>query len=639
MCGIAGYSGRKIPGLMSQMLDLIRHRGPDDDGRLEERDIHLGMVRLSIIDLSGGHQPIANEDGTVHVVFNGEIFNYIELKKELEEKGHQFKTNSDTETIVHAYEEYGTSFAHKLNGMFSIAIWDQRNKTLLLYRDRFGVKPLFYSALPTGLVFGSEIKTLRVHPAVGKELDYEALSHYLSLRNVPAPFTIYRDIRALLPGQMLTWNEERGVELARWYELPTEIKWHDQDENVLVERIDDLLRDAVRLRLRSDVSYGAYLSGGIDSSTVVAITCEYSPAPVKTFTLAFADAPEHKRDAYFARQIAERYSTEHHECVMSSADLQSELPSVIRHLDQPFAGVISSFWLSRFMKQYVTVALSGDGADDMFGSYGHHRLVWPLSQMRRANENGNSDAEVDLSFFKGREDFVKSLAQYPPWEWRLAYGAFMEHEKYQLLTPKGRELLLPYSTSGFLKDIYQRSDPSADELNKMLYLDVNTLLPNEILYFNDMLSMAHSMEVRTPFLDYRLAELACSIPGSLKIRDGKLKYILRKVAARYVPQEILDRPKEGFVLPKNTWLRQGLTGLIDNVLSPERLALHGYFDYEYISKLVANFMKGDDALTFRVWSLIVFQLWYEDYLAEDLSKNDEYAILQNRETAVYNNLV
>jgi asparagine synthase (glutamine-hydrolysing) len=287
----------------------------------------------------------------------------------------------------------------------------------------------------------------------------------------------------------------------------------------------------------------------------------------------------------------------------------------------------------------VTVALSGDGADDMFGSYGHHRLVWPLAQMQRNRENGNSRSDVDLSLFKGREDFVKGLAQYPPWEWRLAYGAFMEHEKEQLLTPLGRNLLMPYSTTGLLKAIYERCDPRADELNKMLYLDVNTLLPNEILYFNDMLSMAHSMEVRTPFLDYRLAELACSIPGSLKIRDGKLKYILRKVAARYVPQEILDRPKEGFVLPKNTWLRQGLAGLIDNVLSPERLALHGYFDYEYISRLVSDFLKGDDALTFRIWTLIVFQLWYEDYLAEDLSKNDEYAILRNCETALYNNLV
>ena len=639
MCGIAGYSGREIPELMPQMLNLIRHRGPDDDGTFDDGNIHLGMVRLSIIDLSGGHQPISNEDDTIHVVFNGEIFNYVELKAELEAKGHRFKTNSDTETIVHAYEEFGASFANKLNGMFSIAVWDKRKRTLLLYRDRFGVKPLFYSTRDHSLVFGSEIKTLRVHPAVGRELDYEALSHYLSLRNVPAPFTIYRDIRALLPGQMLTWNEEQGARLSRWYNLPTVVAFDESDEDALVERIDELLRDAVRLRLRSDVNYGAYLSGGIDSSTVVAITSEYSPSAVKTFTLAFADSPDHKRDAFYARQIAQKYSTEHHEFVMSSADLQNELPAVIRHLDQPFAGVISSFWLSRFMKQYVTVALSGDGADDTFGSYGHHRLVWPLAQLKRARENGGANGEVDLSFFKGREDFVANLAQYSPWEWRLAYGAFMEHEKAQLLTARGREELMPHSTASFLKDTYQRCDPRADDLNKMLYLDINTLLPNEILYFNDMLSMAHSMEVRTPFLDYRLVELACSIPGSLKIRQGKLKYILRRVAARYVPQEILDRPKEGFVLPKNTWLRSGMSGLLNDVLSPERLSVHGYFKPERVASLIADFMKGDDALTFKIWTLLVFQLWYEDYLAEDHSTPDTYAIAELARPSSFKNLL
>jgi asparagine synthase (glutamine-hydrolysing) len=290
---------------------------------------------------------------------------------------------------------------------------------------------------------------------------------------------------------------------------------------------------------------------------------------------------------------------------MSASELQNELPLVVRHLDQPFAGVISSFWLSRFMKQYVTVALSGDGADDMFASYGHHRLVWPLQQMR------NSSPNVDLSFFKGREDFVRGLAQYPPWEWRLAYGAFMEHEKQRLLTPLGHEVLSPYDTREFLKEIYERSDPNTDDLNKVLYLDINTLLPNEILYFNDMLSMAHSMEVRTPFLDFRLVELACSIPGSLKIRDGKLKYILRKVAARYVPQEVLDRPKEGFVLPKNTWLRAGMSSLPREILSQERLALHGYFEPKQVNSLIDGFLAGDDALTFKLWTLIVFQIWYE----------------------------
>jgi asparagine synthase (glutamine-hydrolysing) len=600
--------------MTKRMLDRIRHRGPDDDGEYSNDQVHLGMVRLSIIDLSGGHQPLTNEDGTIWVVFNGEIFNYIELRQELEQKGHTFKTSSDTETIVHGFEEYGPAFAHKLNGMFTIALWDSRDESLYLYRDRYGVKPLFYSTVSQPLVFGSEIKTLLCHPGISREIDYEALNHYLSLRNIPAPFTIYRDIRALLPGEMLTWNSREGARVSRWYELPTAIKFGEHDEDSLVDRIDELLRDAVRLRLRSDVSYGAYLSGGIDSSTVVAITSEYSSQPVKTFTLAFADSPEHKRDAYYARQVAERYGTEHHECVMGWTDLQNELPSVISHLDQPFAGVISSYWLSRFMKQYVTVALSGDGADDMFASYGHHRLVAPLAQLK-ANSNGHAHGPVDLSFFKGREDFVSSLSQYDPWEWRLAYGAFMEHEKARLLTTQGRELMRPCQTAEFLKSVYQRCNVDADELNKMLYLDINTLLPNEILYFNDMLSMAHSMEVRTPFLDYRLAELACSIPGSLKIRQGKLKYILRRVAARYVPQEILDRPKEGFVLPKNTWLREGMSGLLDDVLSPERLSIHGYFNYEYIASLIGSFRKGDDALTFKIWTLLVFQLWYEEHLS------------------------
>lgn len=616
MCGIVGYSGAKIDGLITRMLDKIRHRGPDDDGEYSDTKIQLGMVRLSIIDLSGGHQPMSNEDGTVQVICNGEIFNYVELRSELEAKGYRFRTSSDTETIIHAYEEYGVSFAHKLNGMFAIALWDTRRQRLLVLRDRFGVKPMFYANGGGALIFGSEIKTVRCHPLVGSELDSAALSHYLSLRNIPAPYTIYRDIRALLPGQMISWTEQDGIKLSRWYELPTAPQWVDEDEEVLVDRIDELLRDAVRIRLRSDVKYGAYLSGGIDSSTVVAITSEYSPAPVKTFTLGFADSPAHKRDAYFARQVAERYSTEHHECVMSSTDLQTELPAVIRHLDQPFAGVISSYWLSRFMKQHVTVALSGDGADDMFGSYGHHRLVWPLAALRQAREENRSESDVDLSFFKGKENFVAGLAGLPPWEWRLAYGAFMEHEKAALLSNSGRELLNGHGTPCFLKRIYDQCDPRADELNKILYLDINTLLPNEILYFNDMLSMAHSLEVRTPFLDFRLAELACSIPGTLKIRDGQLKYILRRVAARYVSREILERPKEGFVLPKNTWLRAGMSSLLEETLSPERLAVHGYFKPAEVASLIARFQNGDDALTFKVWTLMIFQLWHEEHAGQ-----------------------
>ncbi len=613
MCGICGYTKAQNPGLMKQMLDCIAHRGPNDTGHYKDGKVHLGMVRLSIIDLSGGHQPISNEDKSLWVVFNGEIYNYIELRQELEVKGHHFKTLSDTETIVHGYEEYGISLPHKLNGMFSIAIWDTRSETLLLIRDRFGIKPLFYMCKSDTLVFGSEIKALLYHPAVSKEIDYEALSHYLSLRNIPAPFTIYKDIRVMLPGNMLIWNVN-GTKISKWYELPMMIKWEIKDEDVLIDRIEELLRDSIRLRLRSDVKYGAYLSGGIDSSTIVGIMSEYSTQPIKTFSLAYADSPGHKLDAHYARLVAERYSTDHYECVMEWKDLYKELPEVINHLDQPFAGVIASFWLSRYMSDYVTVALSGDGADDMFASYGHHRLVWPIAAIRKSINEGHPLENVDLGFFQGKRDFVLNLAQYSPWEWRLAYAAFMEHEKKMLLSKRGLDILGPYSTVNFLKNIYQKCEHEVDELNKMLYLDINTLLHNEILYFNDMLSMVNSIEVRTPFLDFRLVELACSIPGILKIKNRTLKYILRKVAARYVPGEILKRPKEGFVLPKNTWLRQGMASMLKDVLSKERLAIHGYFDQKYIDSLITEFFAGNDSLTLKIWTLVVFQIWYEHYL-------------------------
>lgn len=614
MCGICGFTGDKDPKVLKSMLDCIAHRGPNDRGSFIDEKVTLGMVRLSIIDLSGGKQPISNEDGTVFVVFNGEIYNYIELRKELEAKGHRFSSASDTETIVHGYEEYGLSLPHRLNGMFAIAIWDKRAQSLILIRDRFGVKPLFYSERSGTLVFASEIKALLYHKSVKRDIDNEALSHYFSLRNIPAPFTVYKDIRAMLPGHMMVWRREKGIEMSAWYKIQMSKRYGDGDENRLVELIDETLNDSVKIRLRSDVEYGAYLSGGIDSSAIVGIMSRYSQKPVKTFTLSYKDAPSHKVDSHYARLIADRYSTEHYEYEMDWTELSKEFESIVRHLDQPFAGVISSYWLSRFMSKHVKVALSGDGADDMFASYGHHRLVNPIAAVRRAISDKKEPSDSDFAFFRDRKEFVKSLAGYYPWEWRLAYAAFMENEKRELFSGKGRELFAQYSSSDFLKDIYNKTSPETDDLNRMLYLDINTLLPNEILYFNDMLSMAHSMEVRTPFLDYRIAEIAFSIPGSLKIKDMTLKYILTKVASRYVPEEILRRPKEGFVLPKNTWLRQGMLPVLKETLSGERTALHGYFNQNYIDGLVKRFVSGDDSLTFRIWTLVIFQVWYEDYI-------------------------
>jgi asparagine synthase (glutamine-hydrolysing) len=614
MCGICGFTGEAAGETLASMLGSLAHRGPDETGIFAGDRMQLGVSRLAIIDRAGGQQPIANEDGTISVGFNGEIFNYLELRADLESKGHRFRTHGDTETIVHAYEEYGDAFAHRLNGMFAIAIWDARRRALRLVRDRYGEKPLFYAVSGSSLVFGSEIKSVLRHPAVSRALDPEAMAHYFGLRHIPAPFTIYRDVRALPPGHMLVWSDA-GVRVERWYALPGAPRWADGDEETLIERIDDLLRDSVRLRLQSEVPYGAYLSGGIDSSMVVAIMSELSRSPVQTFTLRFADDPAHKRDPYYAKRVAERYGTDHHECVMDARDLARELPAVVRHLDQPFAGVISSFWLSRFIKRHVTVALSGDGADDVFASYGHHRLVAPLAACRQALAAGTSLDDVDYGFFAEQADWVRSLARQEVWDWRLVYAAFTEDDKRQLWSPAARDWLGPYSTAGLLRGFYEGTDHRADDLNRVLQLDMQTLLPGEILYFNDMLSMAHSLEVRAPFLDWRLVELAASIPGSLKIRGRSLKYILRRVAARYVPPDVLERPKEGFVLPANTWLRNALGPMLDDVLADERLAVHGLYDAGYVRSLRSRFAAGDESLTFRIWTLVVFQLWYEQEVA------------------------
>lgn len=618
MCGIFGFTGPKIAGLADQMLASIRHRGPDDSGLYSDSDLSMGMARLSIIDLKGGHQPMAGPDANVWVVFNGEIYNYLELRKDLEAKGYRFKTQSDTETILHAYQAYGPAFVHKLNGMFAIALWDKKKKQLSLIRDRFGVKPLFYATFQDGLIFGSEIKALLCHPLMKREIDPEALSYYLSLRNVPSPLTIYKNIRSLPPGHRLIW-EPGGVKMEAWYQLPMVVRWSDQDENVLIDKIEELLQDAVRLRLRSDVHYGAYLSGGVDSSTIVALMRRFTNGPLKTFCLAYGDSPEHKRDAYYARKVAERYGTDHHEYVMEDSELAKDILQIIRQLDQPFAGVISSFWLSRFIKQHVTVALSGDGADDIFGSYGHHRLVGPIAAIQEARRSGKSFEQIDFGFFKDRKEWVQGLAAKEPWEWRLEYAAFPEEEKREILSSEGRELFGDYSAALFLKKSYQKSGSSVDPLNRLLYLDIQTLLPNEILYYEDMLSMVHAVEVRSPFLDYRIVEFANSIPGTLKIKNNVLKYILRRVASRYLPAEVLERPKEGFVLPKNTWLRQGLAPLLKSVLASERLKIHGYFDAAAVESLVKRFQAGEDALTFRVWTLMVFQLWYENVFQNEVS--------------------
>lgn len=612
MCGIAGFAAGYGPEVLEGMLDRLTHRGPDDRGSCSPGSgIRLGMTRLAIIDLKTGRQPMTDPSSGVTVVFNGEIFNYLELRESFERSGRNFLTRSDTETILHAYAADGDDFPHRLNGMFAAAVWDSRQKRLILTRDRFGVKPLFYSVHEDGVIFASEIKAFRAVPGFSWQLDREALSLFLSLRNIPAPKTAYSAIRALEPGHQLIW-ENGKVRIRRWYQLKVAPSGPTENEDVLADKLEALIQDSVRVRMRSDVAFGAYLSGGIDSSLITGMMSAVSTKPIKTYSLTYADMPAHKNDARYARMIAEKYGTDHTEWVMSWQDLKHELGDVFRQLDQPFGGVLSSYWLSRRMASEIKVALSGDGADEVFGSYGHHRLVAPLEALRDKRSRGLVPSEADYGSFRERKGFLESLEGLEPWEWRLSYAAFADGERKRLLTEKGREYFGPMTGSSVLKEAYAESAGCDQPLTRMLALDVRTLLPNEILYFNDMLSMAHSMEVRTPFLDYRIVEYGFGLPDRFKIRGNTLKYLLRKVAARHLPAEIIDRPKEGFVLPANTWMRGPMRP--DLAERMERLAESGHFNRDYISELLRVFDAGDDSVAFKLWTLFAFQSWMDEAL-------------------------
>lgn len=574
------------------------------------------MTRLAIIDLERGRQPMVDASSGTTVVFNGEIFNYLELRESFKRAGRQFVTQSDTETILYAYAAENDDFAHRLNGMFAIAVWDSRRKRLLLTRDRFGVKPLFYSVDERGgLIFASEIKAFRAVPGFSWQLDREALSLFLSLRNIPAPKTAYSAIRALEPGHQLIW-ENGKVQIRRWYQLKATPSAQAKNEDVATDQLEALIQSSVQIRMRSDVAFGSYLSGGIDSSLITAMMSNASIKPIKTYSLTYADMPAHKNDAKYARMIAKKYDTDHTEWVMSWQDLKRDLADVFRQLDQPFGGVLSSYWLSRRMAGEIKVALSGDGADEVFGSYGHHRLVAPLEVLRNKKRYGLVPSEADYGSFQGRKEFLNELEGLEPWEWRLAYAAFTDSDRKKLLTEKGREYFGPVTGSSFLKSAYAESEDCSEPLTRMLALDVQTLLPNEILYFNDLLSMAHSMEVRTPFLDYRIVEYGFGLPDRFKIRGNTLKYLLRKVAARYLPAEIIDRPKEGFVLPANTWMRGPMRG--DLAGRMDRLTESGHFDPVYIRELLQVFDAGDDSVAFKLWTLFAFQSWIDENLTSSI---------------------
>jgi asparagine synthase (glutamine-hydrolysing) len=599
------------------MAGTIYHRGPDDSGYYSDGSVNMGMRRLSILDLSTGKQPIHNENKSLWTVFNGEIYNFTELRTVLEKRGHKFYTNhSDTELIVHLFEEYGEEFPNYINGMFAIALWDKEREQLYLIRDRMGVKPLFYSIVSSKLLFGSEIKTILSHPEFSKAPNFEGLYHYFSFKNVPAPLTAFEGVYQLLPGEMAIFSQG-SLRKRKWWT----IRFQEDasiDESYAKTKILSILDDATRVRMICDVPFGAYLSGGLDSSAVVSLMTRYSDKPVKTFSLGYEDELKNKEaDLYYARKVSEIYKTEHYEHIMSSRELPDEIENVIKSFDQPFSGTISTFFLTRLMSRHIKVALSGDGADELFGSYLSHRTARPIQIYSELVAAGKDPSNHLASLSPCTIEFLKDLHERSGGDelsWRNLLYLFTDDEKRRVLSPGFLEHIVQGSTHNLVKSFF--ADISAqDPLNRILEMEWNTQLPDQVLAFVDFLSMAHSVEVRSPFLDYRLVEFAATIPGSMKISNGNVKDILKKALNPILPEGITARSKEGFVLPVFNWMLDKLKNFTQDLLSPSRIARHGLLNQESVNHYLSEYYAGNQNLAGRIWNLMMFQIWWESYFA------------------------
>jgi len=609
MCGIAGFTGPHNRATLEVMTECLRHRGPDAVGYWEGAGVSLGMRRLAIIDVATGQQPVFNEDRTIAVVFNGEIYNYVELREALQQSGHRFSTDhSDTEVIVHLYEDRGLDFLHELNGMFAIALWDARRRQLVLARDRLGIKPLYIARIPDGVAFGSEPKALLEHPAVSRTPDLTAIHHYLSLKNVPAPWSAFRDIEQLRSGELAICSGA-GIERRRWWNLACD-ECGDLDEREAADRIRALLQDSVRLQMRSDVPFGAYLSGGVDSSSVVAMLAKLGARSIKTFTLVYNDNfPNKEEDRQFARLVAQQYGTEHHEHRVTFSDLPEKIDHVVRSFDEPFSGVISTYFITQSISRHVKVALSGDGADEMFGSYLAHRLAAPLA----AYAAGRNDPAALVPF----ENDVARLAMLAARgdEAARRAGLFLldDAQKAELYSPDMRAAVDGAATEELIRGVLGNCR-SCDPLNRALFLDLETLLPDQVLAFVDRLSMAHSVEVRPPFLDHRLVQFVAGLPGSAKIKAGRVKHILKEAVSDLLPAELLARPKEGFIMPVNEWLIGSLKDYVQSTLAPARLGRHGLFKADAVERMLAAHYSGAANRGNQIWNLLMLQLWWEEYV-------------------------
>lgn len=626
MCGIVGIvnnGDRKASReVLERMNRAILHRGPDDDGFYVNKNVGLAMRRLSIIDLASGKQPIRNADNTKWIVFNGEIYNYQELRKDLEKRGHRFYTNSDTEAIVHLYDEYGVDCLQHLRGMFAMAIWDETEQDLFLARDRVGKKPLLYSLQQNGdLIFGSEFNAVLQHPDISREVDNEAIDAYLSYLCVPAPMTAFKSIRKLEPGHWMKWKAGQ-VNMERYW-LPDFSKKIKITEEEAIHETTRILRESTKLRMISEVPLGAFLSGGVDSSTVVALMAQESSGPVKTFSIGFEE--QDFSELKYAKRVAEHVGAEYNEFVVRPNALEI-LPTLVEHYGEPYAdsSAIPTYYVAKETRKHVTVALNGDGGDESFAGYERYAAMKiadtyrgvPSFVRKALVETPISllpTSELKRSRLRDAKRFLQAANLSTSERYFRWMSTFNRDAKKEFYTPEFEAFLGSMNASRALDNWFESVNGSG-MLDITMLVDQMTYLPNDLLVKVDIATMANSLEARSPFLDHNVIEFAASLPESLKMRRFETKSLLKKVAARLVPKEGIYRRKMGFGVPVGKWFRSEMKGFVRGVLLSERALNRGVVRANVLKRYVEEHTSGERDHAFQIWTLLMLELWYQRFI-------------------------
>jgi asparagine synthase (glutamine-hydrolysing) len=625
MCGIAGIvrnDSRAVDEvLLARMCAAIRHRGPDEDGFYVNGPVGLAMRRLSIIDLKGGQQPIHNQDRTAWIVFNGEIYNYLELREELEKLGHVFYTNSDTEAIIHAYDRYGSDCAKHLRGMFAFAIWDERTQELLLARDRVGKKPLLYALVNGQLIFGSEFSALLLHPEISRDILPEALDYYFSFMCVPAPLTAYRAIKKLEPAHTLRWRKGE-IKTERYWQPDFSHKLKITEEEAGEQAIE-ILRDAVRVRLMSEVPLGAFLSGGIDSSAVVALMSEESSERIKTFSIGFDE--QDFSELHHARRVAEHVGSEHHEFIVQP-DAMEVLPILVEHYGEPYAdsSAVPTYYVAKETRKHVTVALNGDGGDESFAGYERYvamglaekylRLpAFLRDSVIREAVDWIPTSETSRSRVRDAKRFLHS-ASLPKVDRYMRWVSVFDAEAKRSLYSQSFQQEIGAARAGSLLEPWFARANGSGIVDASMLTDIMTYLPNDLLVKVDIATMAVSLEARSPFLDHHVIEFAASLPEKLKLRGLTTKYLLKRVLRKLLPSENLERRKMGFGVPIGHWFRGKMQPFLRETLFSEKALQRGLLKPEMVKQMVELHTSGERDYSAQLWTLLMLELWFNRFI-------------------------